>query len=673
MKQVSLILFLVALLSTLTFSLLEVYDPAIIRDKIEAKTYDIRMSLLWKLKTYHPTGEIIIVYIDEKSIADIGRWPWPRSIMAELLNRISSDRPRVIGIDIMFSERQDASNDARLARAIKDAGNVVLATAFMVPTGGQDVRAAANRSDSLPTVAGPDYLWDSAFMTVKTVSGIDWKRWVIKADKVNLPISDLAAHAYLGHVYSNPDLDGVMRWEYLYLNYGVDCYPHFALQVARVAKGIDIKDMVLFGASGIRLGQQFIPTGLNGRTLIHYVPPGEGYRSIPASDVIRGTRTPGLFTDKVVLLGTSALATYDVMVTPFSANTPGVAINANVVDNILHNSFLKKSPGVIELSFIIITGIFLGVLLPRLGAFVGSAVSILVIALYVAAGIYLLAYAGLWINYTYPLTNMSLIFFSQTLVKFFLEERRARDIKRMFSRYVSPKIVEELVNHPDETSLGGRKRLITVLFSDIAGFTNLSENLSPEEVVSRLNEYFTEMVGLIFQYNGTLNKFIGDALMAFWGAPLSQPDQAELAVRCALHMITRIKELQAKWHSEGKITIDIGIGINSGEVLVGNIGAEGMQMDYTIIGDDVNLGSRIEALTRKYKTHMLISEFTVQLLREGIANNTIKGISLRGIERVVVKGKKKPVTIYEVTSLDPQSPSTLTEPEEDRIVEYKEK
>ncbi|MBF0539511.1 MAG: CHASE2 domain-containing protein, partial [Nitrospirae bacterium] len=180
MKQVSLILFLVALLSTLTFSLLEVYDPAIIRDKIEAKTYDIRMSLLWKLKTYHPTGEIIIVYIDEKSIADIGRWPWPRSIMAELLNRISSDRPRVIGIDIMFSERQDASNDARLARAIKDAGNVVLATAFMVPTGGQDVRAAANRSDSLPTVAGPDYLWDSAFMTVKTVSGIDWKRWVIK-------------------------------------------------------------------------------------------------------------------------------------------------------------------------------------------------------------------------------------------------------------------------------------------------------------------------------------------------------------------------------------------------------------------------------------------------------------------------------------------------------------
>lgn len=658
------VLFLIALVSTLTFAVLEVYDPVIIRDKLETKTYDLRMLLSWRLKAYHPTTEIVIVYIDEKSIADIGRWPWPRSVMAELIGRISADKPRVIGIDIMFSERQDTENDARLAEAIKDAGNVVLATAFMVPTGREEVRVA-------PEI--PDYLWDSAFMTVKSVSGIDWKLWAVKADKVNLPIAKIAAHASLGHVYSNPDLDGVMRWVYLYLNYGVDCYPHFALQVARIAGGTDIKDMALFGGSGIRLGQQFIPTGLNGKVLIHYLPPEKDYPSVPASEVLRGTRPRGMFANKIVLLGTSALATYDVMVTPFSANTPGVAINANVVENILHNGFLKKSPGVIELTFIIITGIFLGLLLPRLGALVGSVVSILLMVCYVAVGIYLLTYAGVWINYTYPLTNMFLIFFSQTLVKFFLEERRVRDIKRMFSRYVSPKIVEELVNHPEEAHLGGRKRLITVLFSDIAGFTNLSENLSPEEVVGRLNEYFTEMVGLIFQYNGTLNKFIGDALMAFWGAPLSQPDQAELAVKCALHMITRIKELQAKWRAEGKIIIDIGIGINTGEVLVGNIGAEGMQMDYTIIGDDVNLGSRIEALTRKYKTHLLISEFTVQLLREGIANGKIKGLSVRGIEKVVVKGKKKPVTIYEVTSLDPETPAILTEPQEDRVVQYKEK
>ncbi|MBF0316757.1 MAG: adenylate/guanylate cyclase domain-containing protein [Nitrospirae bacterium] len=664
MKRVSLILLAIALVSTLIFSILEIYDPVIIRDKIEAKTYDLRMLLSWKLKRYHPITEILIVYIDEKSIAEIGRWPWPRSVMAGLVNKISADKPRAIGIDIMFSERQDAENDARLAEAIRDAGNVVLATAFMVPTGGQEVKVSSDI---------PDYLWDSAFMTVKTVAGIDWKRWVVKADKVNLPIAEIAVHASLGHVYSNPDLDGVMRWEYLYLNYGVDCYPHFALQVARLARGLDVKDMVLFGGSGIRLGQHFIPTGLNGKALIYYLPPDVHYPAIPASEVIKGTRPRGMFADKIVLLGTSALATYDVMTTPFSANTPGVAINANVIDNILHNSFLRKSPGVIELSFIVITGVFLGLLLPRLGALVGSAVSILVIACYVAGGVYLLTYAGIWINYTYPLTNMFLIFFSQTLVKFFMEERRARDIKSMFSRYVSPKIVEELVNHPEEAHLGGHKRLITVLFSDIAGFTNLSENLSPEEVVARLNEYFTEMVGLIFQYNGTLNKFIGDALMAFWGAPLSQPDQAELAVKCALQMIVRVKELQAKWRSEGKIIIDIGIGLNTGEVLVGNIGAEGMQMDYTIIGDDVNLGSRIEALTRKYKTHLLISEFTVQLLRDGIVNGTIKGISLRGIEKVVVKGKKKPVTIYEATSLDPESPSILTEPAEDKVVEYKEK
>ncbi|MBF0344498.1 MAG: adenylate/guanylate cyclase domain-containing protein [Nitrospirae bacterium] len=664
MKRTTLIFFLLALLSTFAFSLLELYDPPTIRDKIEAKTYDLRLLLLRHLYQYHQREDLVVVYIDERSIAEIGRWPWQRSIIAELIHNIALDSPRVIGVDIMFSERQDADNDAKLSRAIKEAGNVVLATAFMVATGRQEAKTTGDI---------PDALWNSAFMSVKTVSGIDWKNWAIKPEKVNMPISELAEHAFLGHVYSNPDLDGVMRWELLYLNYGDDCYPHFALQVARMAKRIDMKDMTLFGGSGIRLGQQFIPTNLSGKVLINYWSSSGASNSIPASDVLKGKRPSGFFADKIVLIGTSALATYDVMVTPFSANTPGVYINANVVENILQNSFLRKSPGVIELSFIVITGIFLGIVLPRLRALAGSIIAITSITLYIVAGFYLLSYAGLWVNYTYPITNMFLIFFSQTLIKFFLEERRAREIKKIFSRYVSPKIVEALINNPDETHLGGHKRLITVLFSDIAGFTNLSENLSPEDVVNRLNEYFTEMVEIIFQNDGTLNKFIGDALMAFWGAPISQPHQAELAVRCALQMITKIEELQASWRAQGKILIDIGIGINTGEVLVGNIGAEGKQMDYTIIGDDVNLGSRIEALTRKYKTHLLISEFTVQLLREGIVNNTIKGLSIRGIEKVVVKGKKKPVTIYEGTSIDPESPSILTEPADERVVEYKEK
>ena len=589
--------------------------------------------------------------------------------MAGLVNHISSDGPSVIGIDVMFSERESLPADAELADAIKKAGNVVLATAFIVPE-----RISGKASIKPASADVPDFLWDSAFMQLKSVTDIDWRKWAVKPDKVIPPLQEFSQNASLGHVYSSPDLDGVLRWGYTYVNFGDDCYPQLALQMARVMLGISMKDMILYGGSGIRLGDAFINTDLSGRVLIDYKSSETIDRTVSASDVLRGRLPQGYFHKKAVFIGTSALATYDQKVTPLSANATGVSINANLLENILDNKFIEKSPNFIEIATIVISGILLGLLLPSMGALGGSLIALSLILLYSTFATYMLVYRHLWIYLVLPVSNMFTVFFGQTIIRFFIEEKKAREIRGIFSRYVSPKIVEALITDSDSARLGGEQREITVLFSDVVGFTNLSEKLPPEEVVKRLNEYFNDMVGIIFEHDGTLNKFIGDALMAFWGAPIAQPDHAALAVRCALDMVKRMSELQAQWEAEGKTVIDIGIGINTGEVLVGNIGAEGKQMDYTIIGDNVNLGSRVEALTRKYKVKVLATEFTVERCKPAIESGTLDGTPLfRGIESVVVKGKEQPVGIYSVEATQPGVKAIVTAPEVDKVTVYKEK
>jgi adenylate cyclase len=626
-------IYLIALLSTTLFVVLQFIDPATIREKVEGRTFDLRLAVKNYFRPQPASSDIVIVTIDEKSLHEIGRWPWKRDIMAGLIRRISGDKPKVIGIDIMFSERENASSDGELAGSIREAGNVVLATAFIVPEVKKEKPAPADI---------PDFLWDSAFMEVKTVEGIPWKQWSVRAENAIPPIDEVSRAATLGHVYTLTDMDGVLRWEILYISYGDDCYPSFPLQIARLAAGVDQKNTILYGGSGVQFGSRFIRTDLSGRVLIHYRGKEYSYPYIPAADVINGRTGKGFFRDKIVFIGTSALGTYDQKVTPLSANMPGVEKNATVAENILNNNFLRKSPGIAEIIFIIISGSIMGLLIPRLKALPSAAVAIGFISGYVVLSCYLLIDENLWINLIYPVLNMSVIFISQTITRFFVEEKKAHDIRKMFSNYVSPKIVDVLISHPEKANLGGSRKEVTILFSDIIGFTSLSEKLPPEEVVHMLNEYFEEMVNIIFKWDGTLDKFVGDEIMAFWGAPADQPDHAERAVRCALDMIDGLSGLQKKWALEGKDIIDCGIGINTGEVLIGNVGAAGKKMDYTLIGDNVNLAARVEKLTRKYKVRIIVTEFTINHL-EGTGD-----VQLRELDTVKVKGKENEVRIFEV-------------------------
>jgi adenylate cyclase len=631
-----LFLYLVPLLLTLLFLILQLIDPPIVSQQLESKTYDLRLRLRNAVKGQPPPKDIVIVAIDDKSIAEIGRWPWGRDVMAELVHKISSAGPKVIGVDIMFTERERPATDAKLALAIKEAGNVVLATAFDIPQGTKVLA---------PAKEAPDFLWDSAFMEIRSQKGIKWKDFAFKAEKVMPSLTEISTAATLGHVYTLPDMDGVQRWEILSLMYGDDCYPQFSLQIARLTLGLAMKNMVLYGGSGIGLGNAFISTDLYGRVGINYRGKEHSFDYISASDIIRGRTPLDALTNKIVLVGTSALATYDQKVTPFSANMPGVEKNANVVENILLNNFIRKSPGVMELAVIIFTGVFLGLTLPKLKAVSSALLATGFIVLYVLACCYLLIYHNLWANLLYPVTNMFGIFVTLTVIRFFHEEKKAKEIRQMFSSYVSPKIVKELIENPDKTGLGGERRTVTVLFSDIIGFTSLSEKRQPEEVVSLLNEYFQEMAEIIFKWDGTLDKFVGDEIMALWGAPIEQADHAELALRCALDMSDKLTELQEAWRQRGVDVLDVGIGINSGEVLIGNIGAPGKKMDYTVIGDQVNLAARVEKLTRQYGTRILITGNTFEYVEPLLKKGTLGHFTLEELACVKVKGKEEEVRI----------------------------
>jgi len=631
-------MYLVPLLSTLLFVVLQLKDPLIIREHLESKTYDLRLRLRNLIKEQPPVKDIVIVAIDDKSLNEIGRWPWGRDVMADLTNKISDAGPKVIGIDVMFTERESLERDNKLAEAIKKAGNVVLATAFDVPHTG---KALAPPEDV------PDFLWDSAFMEVRSQKGIKWKDFAVKAEKVMPALTEISTVvAALGHVYTLPDMDGSQRWDILSIFYGEDCYPQFALQIARIALGIPMKDMVLYGGSGIGLGNAFIPTDLYGRAVINYRGKEGSFPYISASDVIKDRVPSDVLKDKLILVGASALATYDQKVTPFSANMPGVEKNANVVENILLNNFIRKSPGVIELAVIILTGILLGLTLPRLKAVSSASLAVSFIFFYILICCYLLIYHNLWANLLYPVANMFGIFVALTVIRFVHEEKKAREIRQMFSSYVSPKIVKELIDNPDKARLGGERRVVTILFSDIIGFTSLSERRQPEDVVSLLNEYFKEMADIIFKWDGTLDKFIGDEIMALWSAPIEQPNHAELALRCALDMSDRLTKLQEEWRKRGSDVLDVGIGINTGEVLIGNIGAPGKKMDYTVIGDHVNLAARVEKLTRQYSTRILITENTVEYIEPIIKKGLFGHLELRELASAKVKGKEKEVKIF---------------------------
>jgi adenylate cyclase len=623
-------------------------------ERLEQLAYDTR----YKIRGYTtPPQEVVIVGIDDKSLEKIGRWPWDRSKVAALIDLLKDMGAKVIMMDIIFSE--PSKDDEILAASIKRAGNVILPVVFEFKGQKKGIK-----EDVLPDYAYPMIRESKNFEIFSPISGLN----------VMMPLKNLVREANtLGYINMIPDKDGVLRWELLAIEYDGELYPSIDLQTARVYLDMPMEALILNAAKGVNLGDKFIPTDFWNRTMIHYYGPQDTFPHISVIDLFEGKINKSAIKDKAVLIGATAVGIYDLRVTPTSPVMPGIEKHASVIAAILHDDFIVKASNLINVLIVIGTGILFSVLIVRLKAIFGALLSFVLIAAISLISYYLFFEKNLWIDTVYSSSSVIMIYFVINAYKYATEERYAKRIRGMFSSYVTEKVVDELIKNPELAKLGGERREMTVLFSDVRGFTTFSEKHGPEKVVAILNEYLGEMTNIIFEWDGTLDKFVGDEIVAFWGAPLPQADHAERAVKCALHMVRRLEELQEKWKVEGREPLYAGFGINTGEVIVGNIGAEGKKMDYTVIGDNVNLGARVEGLTRKYDADIIITEFTLEKLRSIIEKDRSWKIRVKGFDAVAVKGKAKPVCIYGVKALGEGETPEIIECEVKDVVTMTEK
>jgi len=640
-------------------------------DLVELKTFDLRFISRGTLK---PSPTVVMAAIDEKSLDGEGRWPWPRSKFARLVDILSEDGAKVIGFDVGFLEpdensslkiineldrriedlqitnpalnaflqesKQDADNDLALAKAIeRSKAAVILGYFFHMTQKGLEYKIQEKEiQKTLAQIA------DSRYPVIKYETQEMLSDPFINAYAPEVAIEMLTRAAPASGSFNMlPDVDGVVRWLPLAIKCEDDIFPPLAIQTVwhYLDKPPLMVKVASYGIEGIQMGDHFIPTDETGQMLINFLGPEKTFPYYSITDILHGKHPKGTFKDKIVLVGATAIGIYDVRNTPFSPVYPGPEVHATVMDNILTNNLLNKPEWarIYDVLAILIFGLLCGLVIPRVAAIYGTLFAALLFIVHIMATYSFFSVYGLWINMVYPLLAIVLIYTSLTLYHYITEERERKKIRGAFSYYVSSSVVNEMLKNPDKLKLGGDKKDLSVLFSDIRGFTTISEGLTPEELVHLLNEYLTVMTDIVFKYDGTLDKYMGDAIMAIYGAPLEQPDHPARACRSALEMMAGLKQLNDKWIAEGKAPLDIGIGINTGMMMVGNMGSD-QRFDYTVMGDSVNLGSRLEGANKSYKTNILISEYTHAKVKDEFA--------CMEVDSVRVKGKSLPVKIFQL-------------------------
>lgn len=597
-------------------------------DAMGKRIYDTYFTLRGPLPV---PDSVVVAAIDEASIRKLGHWPWTRARLAELVRRLDHAGAALIVFDIVWSEPQQG--DDELAAAMAASGRTILPLAFSF------------EDSERPPVRDPD-LHRSAFVAVEQAERFA-RHAPIHTNGLLPPIPALrnAAQA-LGSIQVFPDNDGIFRWEPLLLEYDGSLYPSLGLISAASYLGRWVDDLTVVATAGVHLdSERYVPTDTWGRTLIPYYGAGGSFSYYSVADVFSGTVGKEQLAGKVVVVGATAVGLHDQISTPLAALMPGVEKQATMIAALIEGRSLDRAPRWVELLALIAIGILVAGATTRSGIWWGFTTTVLIFFSTLAAGYVLFRYAGVWFDASYILATLLSALILVSAYKYIAEERLARRIKGLFSSYVHEGIVEELIRNPESARLGGGRRQVTILFSDIRGFTSFSENHSPDQVVARLNEYYSAMAEVIFRRKGTLDKFIGDAIMAFWGAPIKQEDHSVRAVLCALDMIDRLKGLEADWQARGEQPFRCGIGIDSGEVLVGNIGAEGKKMDYTVIGDHVNLASRVEGLTKHYGSALLITEHVVDEL-SAQTDTALAEVSIEAVGEATVHGRTQPVGIY---------------------------
>lgn len=657
--------------------------------------------------TAEPSGKVAIAYVDEKSIKAIGRWPWSRSIIAALIQQLNDYGAKTIGFDVLFvdpemapqqekltklsdtfvelgllddraesqqyfellmTEQQIANNDQLMADVMNEGQNVVLGMALL--------------PEAFEKEEFPDYLVAAAYSQFENTDQLEFFDPTIMPGR-SLPIPLLASAAgQMGFVNTFADTDGAIRREALVLMHEDAAFAPLGLRVAQVYLGLGHEDVYLHINEKVQLGNITIPIQNDGYAVINYYGSNYTIPSYSIIDILDGTVEPDKIKDKAIIVGGAAVGMADLWPNPFSPAFLGVEKQATIVENILQEAFLEEPDSVylvcvLEMLFI---GLLMGVVLPWISTL--WAIPFALACLVCHAVMIQIAFSsyGLVLKFTLPAIQIIAAYVVISAIKYFTEERDKKFLQKTFSSYLAPELIDEMYSAKTHPQLGGEAKLITAYFTDIQSFSTFSEKLTAHQLVELLNDYLSAMTDILINEKGTLDKYEGDAIIAFFGAPLDLPDQELRACRVAVKMQKKLESLCEEWKNqklyEGEENPNVRnvppeewdpvdrwprivhnmrmrIGINTGEIVVGNMGSE-MRMNYTMMGDPVNLAARLESAAKQYGIFSLVSEYTLDVTyldEDGVQKTVMDQVEVRFLDRITVVGKAEPVRVYELFAM----------------------
>jgi len=624
------------------------------REQLEHLAYDLQLQTKLFAHKNPLQSSIAIVDIDDRSISKEGRWPWPRAKLAALISQLQKEGAVVIGIDMIFPEKEDNIVDIMSEELTKEhlmIPQIIPLFNKIEPLFNNDAKLAATLKQSdivigltflpRPLTEGllPQPLLILSTPEEKNLGIIRTKGYIS-----NIPIIETAGK-YNGFINVFPDSDGIIRRVPLLLRYQDGVYPSLALEAVRLYLLGNIK---LITASyntqnrleGIQIGNHNIPTDAQGQAIVPFRGKSFTFPYYPATDVLNKKIPTTAIQGKIIFVGTSATGLGDLPATAIQSSFPGVEIQATIADGMLTNNFSYMPAWSLgaQVFMTAVLGIILIFIFPYLGPRILTLLILSIPILLLFANNWLWEKTGLILSILIPMTLTIILGIINIIYGYLFETRRRERLKEIFGQYVPEKHIDEMLQTSGSYGMYGEEREMTVLFADIRNFTGISEQLSASQLKEMLNAFFTPMTEIIFKYRGTIDKYVGDLIMAFWGAPLKDKKHAQHAISAALDMQNSIKQLHPMLEKHGWPKIHIGIGLNSGMMSVGDMGSK-FRRNYTVLGDAVNLASRVENLSKYYGVHIVVTENTYQQQKLFI---------FRKLDLVRVKGKESGIAIYEV-------------------------
>ena len=630
---------------------LRLADPRPLQE-LRTRTFDFFQVLRPRPQEIRP---VVIVDIDEASLKAIGQWPWPRTTIADLVTQITQLGAFAIGFDIIFPE-PDRMSPAIAERSFRGIDAETRAKLDSLPSNDEALAEAIRRSRVVIGQAGaavPELKTaaDAALQTGFAVRGPDPRQYLVTFAGLlrNVPVIEQAA-AGRGLFSIDPESDGIIRRVPVIMTAQGNLVPSLSMEMLRVVTGSSaiLVRVDQAGVQSVAVPGLEVPTDRNGQFWVHFNH-HDPERYVSAKDVLQGNVPPERLAGKLVLIGTSAIGLLDLKTTPLDAAIPGVEVHAQILESVLSKSSLVNPNYAIgaELALAVLFGLAIIVAAPMLPASIVIVLGGCLIAGLIGLSLYLFVEHNLLIDFTYPLISSWLIYLVLTFVNYFREQKQRRQIRSAFGYYLSPHMVEQLARSPEKLVLGGEERRMTILFSDVRGFTTISEHYKddPQGLTRLMNRFLTPLTNAIIERKGTIDKYIGDAIMAFWNAPVDDEEQEANACEAALEMLLRAETLNGELKREAEtnggvyMPLRIGIGLNTGPCVVGNMGSD-FRFNYSVLGDTVNLASRLEGRTKDYRIPVVIGSRT--------AEGAKRKFAVMEIDLIMVKGKKQPEAMFTV-------------------------